>query len=206
MEESFKKYCDGYFAKLRAGNRIRTSSDAESARDQNVASYRAARKFVVIKDHIKSDGPDIVSSSSLDQAIINAYEKVPLPSGRELKIEYHFLMFKEGQLFKPSKYFEMPENGGAVNYSCQLGASVDWPKVVAAAHTHPLYKDGVVNRANKYFSSGDPAILIIKEIPLFLRTPKGKYIKVLEIRNGWVTTRNITTSRESKPMKWKARG
>ena len=206
MEESFKEYCDGYFARLKAGNNIRTGSDTASARDKNVASYRAARKFVVVKDHIKSDGPDVVSNSLLDQAVINAYQKVPLPSGRELKVEYHFLIFKEGLLYKPSKYFDMPENGGAVNYSCQLGVSVDWTTVVAAAHTHPLYKEGAVNRANKFFSSGDPAILIIKEIPLFLRTPKGKYIKVLEIRNGWVTTRNITPGKESKPDKWKAKG
>lgn len=206
MEESFQKYCETYFAKLKAGNDIKTGADAAAARDKNVASYRNARKFVVVKDNIKSEGADIISSPSLDRAVIKAYQNVPLPSGRELKVEYHFLMFEDGGLLRPSKYFEMPENGGAVNYSCQLGMMVDWSKVVASAHTHPLYKDNSVNRINKYFSGGDPSILIIKGIPLFLRTPKGKYIKVLEIRDGWVTSRNITPGKESKPRKWKARG
>lgn len=206
MEDSFQKYCESYFAKLRLGNNIRTGADTAEERDKNVASYRAARKFVVIRDSIKSDGPDIVSSPQLDLAVINTYQGIPLPEGRELKVEYHFLMFKEGALYKPSKYFEMPENGGAVNYSCQLGLVVDWSRVVAAAHTHPLYKGGSVNRRNKYFSSGDPSILLIKGIPLYLRTPKGKYIKVMEVRNGWVTTRNITPGKESNPEKWKARG
>lgn len=206
MEESFQKYCESYFARLKAGNNIRTGADTANARDKNVASYRSARKFVVVKDNIRSDGPDIVSNQKMDRAVINAYLRVPLPDSRELKVEYHFLLFSEGGLYKPSKHFEMPENGGAVNYSCQLGTVVDWSKVVAAAHTHPLYKEGWVNRQNRYFSSGDSSILIIKGIPLYLRTPKGKYIKVLEIRNGWVTTRNITSGKESEPKKWKARG
>lgn len=205
MGESFQKYCEGYFAKLKAGNNIKTGADTAAARDKNVASYRATRSFVVVKDTIKSDGPDVVSNFQLDRAVINAYQSVPLPSGQESKVEHHFLVFEEGGIFKPSKHFEMPENGGAVNYACQLGMLVDWSKVVAAAHTHPLYKNSSVNRLNEHFSQGDPSILIIKGIPLFLRTPKGKHIKVLEIRNGWVTTRNITPSKESKPEKWKAR-
>lgn len=206
MEESFQKYCDGYFARLRAGNAIKTNSDTAVARDKNITSYRTARKFLIVKNHIKSDGADVVSSPKLDRAVIQAFERVPLPTGRELKVEYHFMMFDQGGIFQASKIFEMPDNGGAVNYTCQLGRVIDWSAVSAAAHTHPLYKDGSLNRRNKYFSAGDPSFLIIKERPLFLRTPKGKYLKVLEIRNGWVTTRNLTPGKESKPEKWKARG
>jgi len=56
---------------------------------------------------------------------------------------------------------------------------------------------------NKYFSAGDPTILIKKGVPLFLRTPKGKQIKVLEIRDGWITTRKLSKTKIYNATKWK---
>ena len=138
--------------------------------------------------------------------MLRAFKGVPLPEGRTLKKEYHFLMLNKDGSPLPSKYFEMPENGGAINYSCQLDMTIDWSAVIGAAHTHPLYRENRLNRLNKYFSAGDPSIVIIKKIPLFLRTPKGKHIKVMEIRDGWVTTREISSAKESKAKRWKSKG
>lgn len=206
MAESFQQYCEKYFARLKATNNIKTGADTAAARDKNAAQNPNARNYSVVRDTMKSPGKDVVSNFKLDMAVLAAYEKVPLPTGRVSAVEHHFLMYEEGGLYKPSKVFEMPENGGSINYNCQLGITVDWSKVVAAAHTHPLYKDNNVNRINEHFSQGDPSMLIIRGIPLFLRTPKQKDIKVLEIRDGWVTTRTITSGKESLPKKWKAKG
>ena len=205
MSDSFQSMCTNYFARLKAGNQIRTGVDTAKARNSNIAAHEPSRVLTILGDSLKSEGPDVVSNFDLDIAMVKAYQKVPIPSGKELKLEYHFLMFEENGAYRASRFFETPENGGAINYSCLIDSPVDWEKVVAAAHTHPLYKDRNVNRLNQYFSQGDPAILIIKNIPLFLRTPKGEEIKVLEIRNGWVTTRTITTGKGSKPVKWRAR-
>ena len=60
------------------------------------------------------------------------------------------------------------------------------------SHTHPLYKDATVNRVNKYFSVGAAYVLFPKGIPTYLRTPKSREIKVLEIREKWVTTCKVS--------------
>lgn len=207
MSETFETYCKEYFNRLAGGNNIQTNQDTARERDKNISSNRKSRAFIVVGKNIKSEGADVISSSGLDEAMVRAFQGVPLPAGRELAVEYHFLMHVSQGMYTPSKFFEMPDNGGAVNYSCQLGHKIDWSSVVAAGHTHPLYKDKpTVNRLNKYFSAGDPSILIIKQIPLYLRTPDGKQIKVMEIRSGWVTTREVTPGKVSKPEIWKARG
>lgn len=207
MSETFETYCKEYFTRLAGGNNIKTNQDAALERDKNASRNKKSRPFIVVGKNIKSEGPDVVSNSNLDEAMLRAFQSVPLPKGRELAIEYHFLMHNNQGIFAPSKFFEMPDNGGVVNYSCHLGHIVDWSSVVAAGHTHPLYKDKpTVNRLNKYFSSGDPSILIVKQIPLYLRTPDGKHVKVMEIRDGWVTTREVAPGKTQKPEIWKARG
>lgn len=207
MSETFETACKEYFNRLAGGNNLQTNQDTARARDENISSSKKSRAFIVVGKNIKSEGPDVLSSAALDEAMVRTYQGVPLPTGRELKVEYHFLMYANQGIFTPSKFFTMPENGGAVNYSCQLGHLVDWSIVVAAGHTHPLSKDKpTVNRLNKYFSAGDPSTLIIKQIPLFLRTPEGKQIKVMEIRGGWVTTRDVVSGKTSTPEIWKARG
>ena len=189
---SFELECAKYFNKIKQqGLKIETSKDVAKKRDENLRLYRTARFYIPVKNKIQSVGPDITSNQQLDHAVIKAYESIPKPK-RELDGEYHFLMFEKNGHYYPSRYFLMPGNGGLIDYSCQLNEKVEWASVVAAGHTHPLYKASselaINNFKNKYFSAGGPTILMARRIPLFLRTPKGKDIKVLEIRGNWLTT------------------
>ena len=123
---------------------------------------------------IQSVGPDIVSNKQLDHAAIKAYDNIPIPSG-EFDAEYHFLMYKKNGHYFSSRHFKMPGNGGIVNYSCQLNEKVEWDSVVAAGHTHLQYnwknELAINNVKNKYFSAGDPSILISNgEVATFSRT------------------------------------
>lgn len=206
MTDTFQTMCSDYFARLKAGNTIRSGADTAKARDKNIAAHKPARIIKILKDTIKSEGPDIVSNYKLDMAVIRAFERIPKPTGKVAKVEHHFLIYEDNGGYRASNHFETPENGGSVNYSCFLGEWVKWSTVAAAAHTHPLYNDPRLDKLNEYFSQGDPSILIVKGIPLFLRTPKGDQIKVLEIRNGWLTTRTIGVGKNSPPTKWKAKG
>lgn len=204
MTDSFQAMCTDYFARLKSRNSIRTGADTAKARDKNIAAHKPARVLKLFRDSIKSEGPDIVSNFELDMTALKAYQNVPTPTSNVSKVEHHFLIYKEHGTYRVSKHFETPENGGAINYSCFLGERVDWTSVVAAAHTHPLYNDRRLNKLNEHFSQGDPSILIIKGVPLFLRTHNGDQIKVLEIRDGWITTRTIGNG--SKATRWKAKG
>lgn len=113
-------------------------------------------------------------------------------------------MYEKNGFNLPSRPFLVPGNGGGISFDCFLGQRVDWNKVIAVAHTHPYYRGNRgLNFANKYFSGGDPSIVMIKQVPLFLRTPKGKQLKVLEIRNNWLTTREISLTKTHKAKKWK---
>lgn len=60
-----------------------------------------------------------------------------------------FVMNEKSGFYFPSRHFTVSGNGGAINFGCYLGHPIDWDKVVAIAHTHPLYKDRSVNRVNK---------------------------------------------------------
>lgn len=141
MSETFETYCKEYFNRLAGGNNIQTNQETARERDKNILSSKKSRSFIVVGKNIKSEGPDVISGSALDEAMVRAFQGIPLPQGRELAVEYHFLMHANQGIYTPSKFFEMPDNGGAVNYSCQLGHTVDWSSVVAAGHPHPLYKD-----------------------------------------------------------------
>lgn len=199
-------YCQQYLATLRNANaHIVSNKDAAKERDGTVKRAKTFRSYESHGATIKSPGPDIVASPQLDQVALKTYSHIPVPAGASYEYEDNFLIFDRGGVLVSSRVFQMPENGGRLNYSCHLGHAVDWNTVVAAAHTHPLYKEKAVNRANRNFSAGDPTILLLRQIPLYLRTPEGKEIKVMEIRNNWVTTRRISEP-GSKAKKWVMRG
>ncbi len=82
------------------------------------------------------------------------YSRIPKPKGRKYDFEDNFLMFNHAQNYQASKVFQMPSNGGKLNYSCHLGFLINWDNVVAAVHTHPLLDDRSVDRLNKYLSGG----------------------------------------------------
>ena len=209
MDRKFELYCNQYFNRIKLEEKAETREELAEARDKNITSSKKAhRPYAVSGSSIRSPGADLVSNTSLDQAVIKAYEQVPLPEKRELNGEYNFLIYLKNGVYSPSRHFFVPGNGGKINYSCYLGHRVDWSTVAAAAHTHPLYKPNTDsnrfnNRLNKHFSAGDPTILIKKGVPLFLRTPKGKQIKVLEIRDGWITTRKLSKAKIYNATKWK---
>ncbi len=206
-DAGFQKYCQGYFNRIQASNNLVLNSDTAKERDKVAKRSKLSRPYLISGKYIKSPGPDIVADVRVDQIGVSTFGRVPLPVGRELDLEYHFLIMDGDSGVYASKVFQMPGNGGHINYSCQIGSRINWSRVAAAAHTHPLYKnESTVNRLNKYFSAGDPSVLLMRQIPLYLRTPKGKYIKVLEIRNGYVTTRVLDGSGKGKIKKWKAMG
>ncbi len=201
----FELFCQGYFARLRASTgKIASNHDTAKARNKTLKKSKSARVHTVIGKSIKSVGPDVIASPLLDLAVVKAFQSVPKPSGRVEDNEYHFLMLGNSPGYKMSSYFKVPGNGGSIHYGCQLGYQLDWNDVVAAAHTHPLYKDRTVNRKNKYFSAGDPSVILVHQIPLYLRTPKAKQIKVLEIRGNWITTRRADIVGD-QAKKWKFR-
>lgn len=206
FSQADKEYCERYLSNLRMANvNIKTNADTAKARDNNVKKFTKHRTYALHGNKIKSPGSNVVASPELDNAVIAKFSSIAKPAGKTYPFEDNFLMFNRSGILMPSTVFKMPENGGRLNYSCHLGYGVDWSTVVAAAHTHPLYKDNNLNRLNKYFSSGDPSLLLARQLPLYLRTPKGKEIKVLEIREGWITTRRVDKV-GSKPKKWVAKG
>ncbi len=204
-DQQFEAMCDKYFAKVAAGHDIKTNADTVKARDMHLKSLSSIRMYKIYKGGIKSPGPDIISNFAIDQIAKARYVTIPLPEKKQtMDIEYHFLIFRDGGKYHASRVFTIPANGGYLNYSCQLGSKIDWTKVVAAGHTHPFYKGKpTVNRLNRYFSGGDPTVLLQKRIPLYLRAPQGKDIKVLEIRGGRMTSREL--GGKAKIINWKAR-
>lgn len=204
-DAEFEKACAVYFKKLESAERVETNDDAAKARDKNLAIAKVRRTLTVSGYNLKSIGPDIVSNATLDHAVIQKFQSVPITKAKNFDAEYNFLIFKENGILKPSRHFLVQGNGGGVHYKCFLGYQFDWNTVVAAAHTHPIYKDKPsLNRQNKYFSAGDPTILLRKNIPLYLRTHGGKEIKVLEIRDNWLTTRKLSLKKIRKAYRWQA--
>ncbi len=202
--EEYKKYCEQYLSSLRNSNaHIKTNEDTAKVRDRVVKKYANARSYSLVRNKIKSPGTDVISSPALDHVVVAKFASITPPKKTPYPFEDNFLVFDRAGALVPSAVFQMPENGGKLNFSCQLGYMVDWSTVVAVAHTHPLYWNKNVNKLNKKFSAGDPSVLLARQIPLYLRTPKGKEIKVLEIRNGWVTTRRVDKP-GSKAKKWLA--
>lgn len=202
--ESYKRYCEEYLSNLRVANaQMKTNEDTAKARDSAVKRFSNSRTYSLHRNKIKSPGENIIASPALDHAVIAKFAGIAPPKKTPYPFEDNFLIYNRGGVLEPSAVFQMPENGGKLNFSCHLGHLVDWSTVVAAAHTHPLYWNKNVNRLNKKFSAGDPSVLLARQIPLYLRTPKGKEIKVLEIRDGWVTTRRADKP-GSKAKRWVA--
>lgn len=203
-KEQLDIYCEAYFDRL-AGKQG-TSKSKMNAGAGKIIANRKRRKYKYIGTNLWSPGPDIQSNVNLDKAIIEAFSSIPDPT---IQYEIHFIILKETRkdkiIYKSSKKFNMPENGGFVAYECWLNEWIDWDNVVATCHTHPLYNHQATDRENKHFSNGDPTGLIVKAVPVFMRTPKTRQIKALEIREGFVTTRIVYGPSTGTIQKWKKR-
>lgn len=202
-----QEYCQAYFDRL-SGKKGVSSSAINQGMKKAVKSSNTseARKYKFIGKNLWSPGVDIEADESLDLSVIQAFEAIPDPT---LKVEKHFLMMRSGNedalKYSASEIFEMPENGGSVAYECWLNRWINWLDVAATCHTHPLYRERRVDNENKHFSNGDPTGLIIKGVPVYMRTPKTKQIKVLELKDGFVTTRVVYGSSAGDLKKWKKR-
>lgn len=145
-------------------------------------------------------GNDIVATPELDNAVIKGYAQIP---NRTIKHEKHFLIFETKDGYHPSKIFSMPENGGSISYACWLNQPINWKTVAAICHTHPYYGHRETDKINRFFSNGDPTGLKLKQVPVYMRTPKADSIKVMELRNNFVTSRVVTGTHQGKVRKWK---
>ena len=210
MASSLEIKCKEYFERLHLQEIVETNSDAKKAREKNLLEHsrnkkKPRRSYQFASGIMKVWGADIVANTALDHAVIKAFSNIPTPSKKQtFDFEYQFLMFNKKGFYSPSRPFLFPGNGGRISYDCIVGEKVDWSTVAAAAHSHPFYKGNrAVNRVNREFSDGDPSVVLIKQVPLYLRTPKADKIKVLEVRNNWLTTREVSFEKTHKARKWK---
>jgi hypothetical protein len=192
--------CINYFEQLGKTQKRGVSEDKIKRKSLSVM----AGGYAFEGKKLRINRQNITADIELDKAVINAFSLIP---GKTHKAEKHFIILKQtvnGKTqFTPSQIFKMPENGGVVKYECWLNQWIDWNNVAATCHTHPYYRgEGRVNNINKRFSNGDPTGLYVKGVPVYMRTPNAKEIKVLELVDNYVTVRRVDGVNIGWRQKW----
>ncbi len=202
MASTFEQECRAYFIKIKNAQASDDYPNPKKDWKKKLLQIDTNRTLSFVGNCMKVYGKDVIATQALDQAVINKFSEIPKPKNKVNDFEHMFLVYNKSSFYKPSRHFTVPGNGGGIRFDCYLNSKIDWSKVAALAHTHPFYKNAYTDRVNKYFSHGDPFSLLALEIPLYLRTPKGREIKVLEIRDNWVTTRKVSLTKTYKSKHW----
>lgn len=142
------------------------------------------------KGHVKVSGvyPPILSSAQLDAFA----RSIASQTGTTPNHEIHTLIYDDDGILKSSEPLKIPSMGGASNYSCMYGAQIDWAQVRAIWHTHPLATGLRARRDNRdfsYLSPGDAYTCLKLTKPIFMLSPCGNILSVLEHLSGELRVR-----------------